>query len=242
MLIELKQVTYSYKKKKGNVLSDINLNIAEKGIHVFLEHNGAGKTTLFLLLSGNLKLKNGSIIFNSRHIKSRREIAFVPENGGFFESLTPSENLRFRYLLSENPEHDMDTNIIHMLGLLGLEEHKQKLCKHLSSGLKKRMSIACALICKPKILLLDEPTNGIDPATHELLIKILHRLNIKSTKILINSHDLAFVSRIADTITVLEHGKTVALINDTHEIDIEELKKLYFGSTENSEALFDEVF
>lgn len=236
MLICIKNLCFSYKKKKPNVLNNISIDISEKGIDAFLGHNGAGKTTLFLLISGHLKMKTGNIIFNSQYINSRKEIAIVPEKGGYFDSFTPSENLRFRYLLSDQPEEVIEIRIKRILNIFGLDAHDDKLSKHLSSGLQKRLAIACALICKPKLLLLDEPTNGIDPVTNELLIKTIKQLSKKNTKILFNTHDLNFVSEVADQVTILNNGKIVAEKLDWSKVDKIELKKIYFQTTD-SEAL-----
>lgn len=242
MLLRVNNVYFSYKKRGPIVLDNINIDIYEKGIDVFLGHNGAGKSTLFMLISGHLKVKKGEIVFNSKYINNRNQIAFVPEIGGYFESFTPSENLRFRYLLSEQPEEGLNRQIDQMLKMFGLDIHDDKICKQLSCGLKKRLAIACALISNPQLLLLDEPTNGIDPVTRELLIKILYRLDKGGTKILISTHDLNFVSEIANRITILNQGKIVAEKTDCNNIDKNDLMKLYFETTMSKEVCDYEYF
>lgn len=237
MLIYLKNVSYAYKKSIP-VLANINMEVSQNQIHAVLGHNGAGKTTLFKLISGNLKLKNGCITFNSNFVDNKRDIAFVPDTGGFFGSLTVWENLRFRYLISNQPENDMRDRINLLINMFGLTEYVNIQGKNLSSGLKKRLSLACAMVLKPKVLLLDEPTNGVDPTTYDMLIKILNKLKAKGTHILLNSHDLTFVSRVADDITILHKGEIVCQ-RTMDKLDEEKLSHLYF---ENTEKVKDELY
>lgn len=240
MLLYLKDVSFAY-KKNVDVLSDINMEVLENEIHAVLGHNGAGKTTLMMLISGNLKLKSGNITFNSDFVDNKRDISFVPDTGGFFGSLTVWENLRFRYLISNQPENGMRDRIDLLINMFGLTEHVSKQGKKLSSGLKKRLSLACALVHKPKVLLLDEPTNGVDPTTNDILIKILTKLKDKRTHILLNSHDLSFVSRVADDITIIHKGvivcrRTISGLNE------EDLNHLYFENTESTESeLYEDI-
>lgn len=231
MLIKIANVSHSY-KKGYEVLKEITYEVPENKICTFLGHNGVGKTTLFLLIAGHLKLKSGSIAFNPDLVSDRSQIAFVPESGGFFDSFTVRENLRFFYLLSDCSENKMNERISLMMRIFGLEAHEKMIGKKLSSGLRKRLSLACAIICEPKVLLLDEPTNGIDPATHELLIKILKQLKEKGTNILINSHDLAFVSKVSDVISILDEGKLV-FTDSTENLDSDKLEEIYFDYTKS---------
>ena len=235
MLLNIKNVYFSYKKGK-EILKKINIEIPENKISVFLGHNGVGKTTLFLLISGHLKLKKGQIIFNSDLVCERSQIAFVPESGGFFDSLSVMENLKFFYLLSNCPENKLKERINLYIRLFELTDYEKIIGKKLSYGLKKRLSIACALICERKVLLLDEPTNGVDPVTHKLLINIFKQLRNKGVHILINSHDLLFVSKVADQIAILNKGKLV-FNKSTNEFDINLLEKIYFYYTEKREEI-----
>lgn len=234
MLINIENVSYIYRKNKLKALKNIDLKFSEHQTHAVLGHNGAGKTTLFLLMSGYLKLQSGRITYNSKFIDNKKEIAYVPESGGFFGSLTVWENLRFRYLISEQPEQDMHERINLLIETFGLDEKINMQGKSLSTGLKKRLALACAFVHKPKILLLDEPTNGIDPTTYDMLVKILNSQKKKGHHILFNSHDLVFVSEVADDISILNQGKVVCH-QELENLDIEQLKQLYFENTESFE-------
>lgn len=229
MLVEVKDLHFSY-QKGHEVLKGLDFLLEAKKIHGFLGHNGAGKTTLFLLLAGSLRPQKGDIRYSREAIKGREEMALVPENGGFFESLTVWENLRFRYLLSNQSEKAMKEHIRRMEQVFGLEEDQNQPAKHLSTGMKKRLALACALISGPRVLLLDEPTNGIDPTTYVLLQKLLKCLLESGVSILLSSHDLAFISKTADDIVILQQGQ-VLYQTPAGNLSEEELQRLYFSAT-----------
>ena len=233
MIMKIKDLNFGYKKRKS-VITNLTLDIEETGIDTFLGHNGAGKTTLFLLISGHLKVPKGSIVFNNNIIKSRREIAYVPEKGGYLEGLTVYENLKFRYLLSAEDEMNMEKTLIYYLELFDMAQYSGLLSKNLSSGCQKRLSIICALISKPRLLLLDEPTNGIDPFSRELLIDMIIRYSKNGTKILVNTHDLEFASLISNKVIVLDHGRIIANKMINSNISVNELKKMYLNMTNPS--------
>lgn len=230
MIMKIKNLNFEYKKRQS-VISNLTLDIGETGIDTFLGHNGAGKTTLFLLISGHLKVPKGSIVFNKNIIDTRRKIAYVPEKGGYLESLTVYENLKFRYLLSAEDEMKMDETINYYLQFFDMKQYSDSLSKNLSSGCQKRLSIICALISKPKLLLLDEPTNGVDPFSRELLINTIMEYSNNGTKILINTHDLEFASLISSTAIVLDHGRIIANKIVDSNISVNELKSMYLKLT-----------
>ncbi len=239
MLIKIKNLDYSYGKKQ--VLKNIEFNINSNEITAILGHNGAGKTTLFKLISGLIKIKNKEIEFNSKYLNSRSQIAFVPESGGFFQDLSVLENLRFRYLLSKQDKNNMTKRINLMLNLFRLVEHEKVIGSKLSSGLQKRLSLACAIISDPKLLLLDEPTNGIDPTTQDLLIKVLAKLKSNGITIILNSHDLNFVSICADRVVIIDRGE-IKYSEYMKNLSEEDLKNIYLEHTEiNEDIYYDEL-
>lgn len=239
MILDIENMTFAY-KKNHMVIDNANLKIEENQVLALLGQNGAGKTTIFLLISGYLKLQTGTIRFNSKLIHSRKQISFVPETGGFFSSLTVFENLRFRYLLSELPEKLMQERISYLCDVFDLNENKNKVGKNLSHGTKKRLSLACAIVSKPKLLLLDEPTNGVDPVTKEVLRKIIIALKSNGTTIIVSSHDLPFVQDIADKITIIDHGKII-LYGETSLSDFN-LQSIYMEHlSEGSEVSYEEL-
>lgn len=240
MVLCVKNLNYSF-KRNIQVLKNINFKVEPNSVHALIGHNGAGKTTLLRLVSGQLKLKSGEFYYNKKFVNDKTEIAFVPEQGGFYERMTVYENIKFRYMISRQPENEMNLRVNLIIEIFGLEEHKNKKGKQLSSGLKKRLALACAMVHKPKVLLLDEPTNGVDPATHKMLIKIIQKLKANNTHIIICSHELDFINQVADAITIINKGEIV-LDKKLSELPKNDLENLYLEYTESkSEELYDYI-
>lgn len=229
MLIRISNLNYSYKTHK-NVINDLSMNINSGKIHAILGHNGAGKTTLFKLIAGVLRYKNGSIMINKSLIADKRKISLIPETHGVYSDLTVQENLEFRYRLSKQPVEDMSSRINLLLDVFGLANRNNEQIKFLSQGLTRRVVLSCAIIGKPKLLIMDEPTNGVDPASLEILTKVLRQLKENGTSILISSHDLNFVRNIADEITIINEGTNV-YHGSNSELDEFKLKTIYFSYT-----------
>lgn len=240
MLINIKNVFFSY-NKKTNAINGLNLKIKLNTIHAILGHNGAGKTTLFKLIMGILRCKDGSIVINKDIVDNKRDISRMTEFNGFYSELTVYENLVFRYQISNQPLQSMTKRIELILKTFDLTDEKNHLVKNLSQGLKKRTALACAIIGKPKLLMLDEPTNGVDPKSFEVLIKVLLQLKKNGTHIIVSSHNLNFVTKVADEITIINEGKDV-YHGSTKDLDEKNLQELYFSYTnEDEEDDYDDL-
>lgn len=235
MLIIIENISFSY-KKRNKVLTSVSLKVKQNTIHAILGHNGSGKTTLFKLIMGLEKYNNGTIIINEAVIDKKNEVCYMPEFNGFYSELSIYENMVFRYQMSSQSLSSMSDRIILLLKVFGLYEIKDNVVNKLSQGLKKRTALACAIIGKPKLLILDEPTNGVDPKSFQVLIKVLLQLKKTGTTILVSSHNLDFVTKIADEITIINEGKNVYQCS-IETLNEEQLKHIYFSYTKEDEAV-----
>jgi ABC-type multidrug transport system ATPase subunit len=207
-IIKTKGLTY-YFSKQQNTLDNINLCVEKGSIYGFLGPNGAGKTTTLRLLLGLLKKQQGSIEifgkeFDRHRLESLKKIGSLIEQPSLYGHLTAKENLEiYRKIYGASKE-----SIKHVLQLVGLEGTGKKKAKQFSLGMKQRLSIALALLHNPELLILDEPTNGLDPngiiETREL-IKKLNREN--GVTIIVSSHILAEVERMATHVGIIHKGK-----------------------------------
>jgi ABC-2 type transport system ATP-binding protein len=198
-----------YFNKQQKTLDDINLQVEKGSIYGFLGPNGAGKTTTLRLLLGLLKKQHGSIEifgkeFDDHRIKSLKKIGSLIEQPSLYGHLTAMENLKiYRKIYGARKER-----IDQVLQLVGLEGTGKKKAKQFSLGMKQRLSIAIALLHNPDLLILDEPTNGLDPngiiETRELIRK-LNREN--GVTIIVSSHILAEVERMATHVGIIHKGK-----------------------------------
>lgn len=212
------------KSYKGKAAVDgINLNICRGDIYGFLGENGAGKTTTIRMLMGLITPTSGSIEIFGRNlslIKSKEayleKIGSVIEFPGFYPNLTAAENLDIqRRLMGMSDKKCIEEN----LELMGLLESRNKKVKNFSLGMKQRLGIARAMLHNPELLILDEPTNGLDPAGIKEIRKLILNLNSKNITVLISSHILSEIDKLANKIGIMHKGKLL------EEIDYESLQK-----------------
>ena len=193
------------------ILNNISIQIAKGEIYALLGSNGAGKTTLMKSIYHIMIPTAGTISILGEDITENNNTPFykmgsIIETPIFYEEFNARKNLEIHCAYMRTGHGRIEE----MLSLLGLINN-DKLVKHFSLGMKQRLAIARALITKPELLILDEPMNGLDPRgiieIRELLLKINHERN---TTILISSHILNEVSKMANTIGVIEKGELIA--------------------------------
>jgi ABC-2 type transport system ATP-binding protein len=193
----------------GASLHGIDLAVPEGAICGFLGPNGAGKSTVLRLLLGLLRLQRGSVSifgkpFASHRIEVLREVGSLIETPSLYDHLTARENLVLHADVRAIPRSWIDDT----LGLVGLADTAKKRVAQFSLGMKQRLGIAIAVLHRPKLLVLDEPTNGLDPngtiEMRELLLR-LHRE--RETTILVSSHVLAEIERLATHIGIIANGR-----------------------------------
>ncbi|HEV7330251.1 MAG TPA: ABC transporter ATP-binding protein [Flavisolibacter sp.] len=207
-IIQTTGLTYHFNKQQ-KTLDNINLRVEKGSIYGFLGPNGAGKTTTLRLLLGLLKKQEGSIRlfgkeFDQHRLETLQNIGSLIEQPSLYGHLTATENLQvYRKVYGASKE-----NIGAVLQLVGLEGTGAKKAKQFSLGMKQRLSIAVALLHNPELLILDEPTNGLDPngiiETRELIKKLNRE---KSVTIIVSSHILAEVERMATHVGIIHKGK-----------------------------------
>ena len=206
-MLRIEGLYKSFGDKK--VLNGLDLTVPEHSIFGFVGKNGAGKTTTMKTVLGLLKADQGKIFVNSEEViygksATNRHIGYLPDVPEFYSFMSAPEYLRFCIGISrvecENVQSRID-ELLEMVGLLG-ENHR---IKGFSRGMKQRLGIAQALICKPKLLICDEPTSALDPAGRKELLDIL--LSIKDqTTVLFSTHILSDVERICTNVAFLESG------------------------------------
>lgn len=207
-IIRTTDLTY-YFGKHQKTLDKINLCVEKGSIYGFLGPNGAGKTTTLRLLLGLLKKQHGSIHvfgkeFDQHRIDSLKKTGSLIEQPSLYGHLTAKENLDIYRKICGTSKESID----HVLQLVGLTATGKKKAKQFSLGMKQRLSIAIALLHDPELLILDEPTNGLDPngivETRELIKKLNRE---KGVTIIVSSHILAEVERMATHVGIIHTGK-----------------------------------
>ncbi len=188
MRIEVNHVSKSYHNQR--VLKDVSLR-AEGEIFGLIGPSGSGKTTLIRLMTGSLRADGGSILLNGIPVPNKdllKKIGYMPQNEALYSDLTGYQNLHFFGSLYHLKGTRLKERIHEVLAFAGLEEHANKKAASYSGGMKKRLSLAAALLHRPGILFLDEPTVGIDPLLRKKIWDGFELLNKEGTTLIITTH------------------------------------------------------
>lgn len=193
----------------------INLEVDRGSFFGFLGPNGAGKSTTIKMLTGLLIPTSGKLRVLDRDISQepmevKRRIGVVPEDLNLFERLTGAEMLSFTGRMYGLSSDDIVLRSKELLDLMELQDDPKKLVIEYSHGMKKKLSLACALIHRPEILFLDEPFEGVDAIASRTLKDLLSRLTSRGLTVFLTSHVLEIVERLCSDIAIIAHGKLLA--------------------------------
>ncbi|RDE17271.1 MAG: hypothetical protein C4K49_03645 [Candidatus Thorarchaeota archaeon] len=198
-------------------VSEVNLEVPEGTIFGLLGPNGAGKSTTIRLLCTLLRPSDGTatvagydIIQNP--VDVRQITGVLPEEGNhtLYPSMTGYENLQYFARLYGVPEEEIDGRIEELLTFMELWDRRDDKAGQLSTGNRQRLALCRALLHKPKVLLLDEPTSALDPVAAKRVRELILNFAKKYKQtFFINSHNLAEVQRICDSIAIIDEGKIV---------------------------------
>ena len=214
-----------------DLVNRVSLQIKKGEIYGFLGPNGAGKTTVMKMITNLWKPTNGSIeifgeILTPQSYEVLKRMGSIIEFPTFYNHMTGYENLRLHCEYMGYYKHG---SIENALDMLDLTDAAQKTVKNYSLGMKERLGIARAILCKPELLILDEPTNGLDPAGMKQIRDLLKTLCEEyGITIMVSSHILSEIESIADTIGVINHGM---MINEIGMKEIEKMSLAYIELT-----------
>lgn len=225
-IIVTKNLTKKFGSFKAN--DDISLNIKKGSIYGLIGRNGAGKTTLMRMLLGLIEPTHGEIeLFgkSGKAMNTERRIGSIIETPAFCSRLTAYENLVVRADLIGL--QDKKRYIEDALRKVNLYEKRNCKAKDFSLGMRQSLGIASAILGNPELLILDEPINGLDPIAIANIREILQDLNKKGTTIIISSHILGEMEKLATCYGFILDGKLVKEISEeevrTNHIDLEKL-------------------
>jgi ABC-2 type transport system ATP-binding protein len=193
----------------------LNLTLPRGSFFGFLGPNGAGKSTTIKMLTGLLAPTSGTMRVLGRDIAQeplevKRRIGVVPEDLNLFERLTGAEMLIFTGRMYGLGKTEIAERSPELLDLMELKDEPKKLIVEYSHGMKKKLSLACALIHRPEILFLDEPFEGVDAIASRTLKDLLSRLTARGLTVFLTSHVLEIVERLCSDIAIISQGKLLA--------------------------------
>lgn len=210
-------------------------DIPAGGICALLGPNGAGKSTLMKMLTGLLTPSSGDAFVADIDVRRnplavKRVSGILPESLGLFDALTVEEHLLLCgpiYGLSVDETRARTDQLLHALGLEHGRHTQASQCSH---GMRKKTSLALALLHNPRVLFLDEPFEGIDPVTAQTIGELLLVLTQRGVTVFLTSHILSIVDRLADWIIVIRGGR-IAWQSPANELK-GSLEDLYFDLVE----------
>lgn len=194
------------------VLNKIDFGLEAGQIVGLIGPSGAGKSTMIKTMLGMEKADEGKTLILNHHMPNRfvlGQIGYMAQSDALYESLTGFENLNFFARMKGLSKKDIPTAIAHTAQVVELTEHLQKTVAGYSGGMKRRLSLAIALLGNPQLLILDEPTVGIDPALRRQVWKELHQLKKTGVGILITTHVMD-EAELTDKVGLLLDGKIMA--------------------------------
>lgn len=219
-----------------HAIKDISLEVPEGEIVTLIGSNGAGKTTTLRTISGLMRPKNGSIVFDDQNIVGipahkivGMGLCQVPEGRHVFANMTVMENLELgAYLRSDKDgiAQDMETVFQKFPRLL---ERKNQVAGTLSGGEQQMLAMGRALMSRPRLLLLDEPSMGLAPLLVKEIFNIIKEINASGTTVLLVEQNANMALSIADKAYVLETGKIVLAGTAKELASSEAVRKAYLG-------------
>ncbi|MFD5826667.1 ATP-binding cassette domain-containing protein [Lentzea sp. NPDC060358] len=216
-MTELMIEAHDVSKKFGDVtaLDGVSVTAAKGSVLGLLGHNGAGKTTLVNLLttmlppsSGTARVAGFDVVAQAHDVRSR--IGLTGQFAAVDEQLSGHDNLVLIARLlgaGRTQAHQRADDLLEQFDLTGAARRN---AKTYSGGMRRRLDLAASLVGNPEVLFLDEPTTGLDPASRLAMWEIVEKLVADGTTVLLTTQYLDEADRLADSITVLSHGKVVA--------------------------------
>lgn len=216
-MIQMKNVMMKY--DNGVVaMKDLNLTVDPGEFVYVIGPSGAGKSTFIKMLYHELTPTEGDIVINNYDFSTmklsevpfmRRLIGIVFQDFKLLPRLTVYENVAYAMQVIETPDKDIRPRVLEVLKLVGLEQKLRRFPSELSGGEQQRVSIARAIVNKPKVVIADEPTGNLDPETAEGIMEILEKVHGNGTTVIMATHNQQMVDEHKHRVLEIAGGRLV---------------------------------
>jgi ABC-2 type transport system ATP-binding protein len=207
-------------KQFGHILAvdNISFTVNQGEIFGFLGPNGAGKTTTIRMLTGQTKPTSGTVTVAEydvvrESIKAKERVGVVPEVSNVYDEMSAWDNLVFAAQLYGVAKNERERRAKELLELFGLHERRADRAGNFSKGMKRRLTIAAALIHKPDILFLDEPTSGLDVQSSRMIRNLVKNLNKNGVTVFLTTHYIEEADQLCERVAMINQGKIIAVDN-----------------------------
>ena len=215
-MIEIKNIHKSF--GINHVLKNISFKFEKGKTNLIIGESGSGKTTLLRILIGLHKIDQGEVLYDGRDFnqlnskdkrKLRQEIGVLFQRGALYDFMNVEENIMFPLTMFTNQSHkEKIERVNNCLARVNLQNNNKLKISELSGGMMKRVSIARAIVMKPKYLLCDEPNSGLDPRTAIIIDNLIKEISVEDDiTTIVNTHDMNSVMEIGDSIAYINNGQ-----------------------------------
>jgi len=222
-VIEFNSTTKIYRSLLGRsvtAVEEFSLQVAEGEVLGIAGPNGAGKSTLISLLLGYIKPTSGTVTVDGQEPRAyveRQGIGYLSELMTINPSWTGEDALRRFATLAAVPPAQVQTRVDAVIEEMGIAEHRSKKIKAMSKGNLQRLGLAQALLRDEKVMILDEPTHGLDPVWTQRFRGIVESLRKPGRTIIIASHNLDELQRLADRVAIIDRGRLQRLVRTGYD-------------------------
>ncbi len=215
-MIEIKNIHKSF--GDNHVLKNISFKFEKGKTNLIIGESGSGKTTLLRILIGLHKIDKGEVLYDGRDFnqlnskekrKLRQEIGVLFQRGALYDFMNVEENIMFPLTMFTNQSYEEKIERVNnCLERVNLQNNNKLKISELSGGMIKRVSIARAIVMKPKYLLCDEPNSGLDPKTAIIIDNLIKEISVEDDiTTIVNTHDMNSVMEIGDSIAYINNGQ-----------------------------------
>jgi phospholipid/cholesterol/gamma-HCH transport system ATP-binding protein len=246
-LISFRNVSIGFDGRE--VLHEVSFDVQQGETKVLLGESGTGKTLLMKMATGLIRPDSGNVLVMGHNVtimpekellNFRREIGFVFQEGALFDSMTVAENVSFRLREENTEEEEIDTRVRESLRFVEMEQAIDRYPAELSGGMRRRVSIARALVDRPPIVFYDSPTAGLDPVTSQTIITLILRgRDLQNVSALLATHRVQDAFALSSYRFDKESGNVVPLSengNSNAHITLAEREKLAASGKERNAA------
>jgi ABC-2 type transport system ATP-binding protein len=191
----------------------IDLAVYPKEVYGLLGPNGSGKTTTLSMLAGILRPDSGEVRVAGTPVTqsaARARLGLVPQEIALYPQMTAAENLAFFGRMQGMTGKTLRTRVDEVLEIVDLTARAKQRVERFSSGMKRRVNIAAALVHSPDLLIMDEPTVGVDPQSRNAILDQINALAAAGTAVIFASHYMEEVQRLCNRIAIMDAGKILA--------------------------------
>ncbi len=206
-MVTIRNLQKSY--GRFHVLDGLNMNVPDGEVYGFLGKNGCGKTTTMNILCNVIPKDGGDVILGDEYKESEKiKIGYLPETPSLFNYMNGYEYLKYIAACC-NYEGDINKRIDEVMEIIGMREGGKRVIKGYSRGMNQRMGIGAIIFDHPQVLVLDEPTSALDPEGRADVMNIIRSLSDMGCTIILCTHILSDVEKVAGSIGILKNGRMV---------------------------------